>query len=175
MECNNGIDYREKATILLEKGDIRYSCECVDSHDWSNMFHLVTLHHKTYLCFRKTLYGFTLLNVDSLTEEYDYFPETVINGEESFIILGATSFHNIVIFNGCYWACPNSFFAYDHDRKLFLNLSDELGICTDDGKLQAEEDTLVLTGENENGKNVEVTVTLEELCRLLKEKGTHDF
>ena len=170
----DGYNRRQKADVVLKKGEHLYACECVDIHNWDRLFCAITLNNAKYLCFRKTLYGFTLLNADTLVEEYDYFPEKVINKEESFIFGDAASLGNILIFDGCYWADAYVYFAYDCSQKLFLNLSDEFCVYAGNGGIHAEEDKLILTGENEASDYAEVTITREELSCLLKEKGVPD-
>lgn len=165
---------RQKATAVIEKNGNKYECELVDSHNWSRVFSFITLNGKPYFCFRKTLYGFTLLNADTLVEEYDYFPENVIDGGESFIIVGVGIIGDIIIFDGCYWAYPYGWFAYDHTQKKFLNLNDEYGIRNND-KTEINGDTLRLIGTDEEFKPVEATATLDEIRRLLKDKGRSGF
>ena len=97
-EYNSNYNHREKAHVLLEKGDLKYECDCFDRHRWDNMFYPLNMNGNEYLLFRKTLYGFTLLNTDTLTETYDYFPEIVLNGEESFIIVDAKMLGDVIIF-----------------------------------------------------------------------------
>lgn len=174
MEYSDPLRYLEKAHIVLEKGDFKYACECVDAHDWDNLFFCVTQNQRTYLCFRKTLYGFTLLDTNTLLEEYDYFPDRVLDGHESFIMTEARSFGDMIIFDGCYWACPYICFAYDHAKKRFLNLSEAYG-SKSQTHFVIKKDKLVLIGSSDRERGKEVAVTQEELCRLFNEKGVLDF
>ena len=170
MEYSDCLNRRQKADILLEKNGNTYKCECIDVHDWDNMFYPLTLNNTDYLCFRKTLYGFTLINTDTLTEEFDYFPENVINDDESFIITEAMSFSDIIVFIGCYWADSYSYYAYDNTRHLFLNLSKEFHISADDGSAIIDKDKLILTSEDS-----QISITDENLNRLITEKGVSNF
>lgn len=171
-EYDNGREYREKAHVLLEKGSLKYECECIDRHDWANMFYPIIISGKAYLCFRKTLYGFSFIDVESLTEEYEFFPEKVIRWEESFIICDAKMLGDIIIFDGCYWACPYSCVAYDYRSGLFVNLSLEYGIGATDIESEIREDVLIIHGMNGDYSK---TVTCDDVRQLLKEKGNTDF
>lgn len=168
-EYNSNYNHREKAHVLLEKGDLKYECDCFDRHRWDNMFYPLNMNGNEYLLFRKTLYGFTLLNTDTLTETYDYFPEIVLNGEESFIIVDAKMLGDVIIFDGCYWACPYVCVAYDPQTELFVNLSDEYGITHDETIING--DILVWRGMNGNHEKKEITVTADEIQRLLRRQG----
>ena len=111
MDYKDAFGYREKAHVILQKGNLKYESECVETHNWEYSFFCITLYERKFICFRKTLYGFTLLDTNTLLEEYDYFPAKVLDGKESFIIVDAKSFGNLIIFDGCYWACEYSYFA----------------------------------------------------------------
>ncbi len=171
-DYNSSTDYREKAYIRLQKGNLKYECECIDRHAWDDMFYPLNLNGKTYLCFRKTLYGFTFLDAETLVEEYDYFPEEVIGGHESFIIVDAKMLGDIIIFDGCYWACPYSCVAYDFRSGLFVNLSLEYGIGSADSESEIKDGALILHGADGAYNK---TVTHSDISRLLKEKGNTDF
>jgi len=174
MEYRDDSQYREKAHIVLKKGFLTYECDCIDSHNWDEFFFPLTLSGRAFLCFRKTLYGFTLLDTDTLTEKYDFFPSEVLEGKESFIIADAKSFEDLIIFDGCYWACPYAYFAYDHAKKRFLNLSREYGLHSEN-KYTAEKDALILIGSNDEDEEVRAVIAKEEIYRLLNEKGTDKF
>lgn len=172
-EYNSNYNHREKAHVLLEKGDLKYECDCFDRHRWDNMFYPLNMNGNAYLLFRKTLYGFTLLNTDTLTETCDYFPEIVLNGEESFIIVDAKMLGNVIIFDGCYWACPYACVAYDPQAKLFVNLSEEYGIADDETIIN--EDILVLRGTDCNWDKKEAVISKDEIQLLLNSKGESVF
>ena len=171
-EYNSNAEYREKAYIRLEKGDLKYECECIDRHPWDDMFYPLNLNGKTYLCFRKTLYGFTFLDAETLVEEYDCFPEKVIDGDESFIIVDAKMLGDIIIFDGCYWAYPYSCVAYDHRSGFFVNLSLEYGIGNTHSESEIKDGGLVLHGEGGEYKKL---LTYDDIRQLLKEKENTDF
>ena len=164
----------EKASVVMEKGALRYTCELWERHN-DQCFYPITLEGKTYLCFRKTLYGFTLLDTDTLLEAYDFFPEEVLWGDESFIICGAQSLGDLILFDGCYWACPYSYIVYDHKTRRFYDLYDAYHLQCGDGDGRVEGDTFCFSGRDQEDKKVEVCVTKEELYRFLAEKGTEKF
>lgn len=172
---NGCLSRREKAHAVLTKGDLRCECDMVDIHPWDDLFYPVTVNGTECLCFRKTLYGFTFLRTDTLTEEYDFFPAQVMRpGEESFIIVGAQNFGDFVIFDGCYWACPYRCIAYDHTAKRFLVVSAECGVWNAD-KSEVLGDRLLITGTDEKGGKVQGEITLADLSRLMEETGKTAF
>ncbi len=174
MEYFDGLNRREKAHVILQKGEYKYEFDSVETYNGNTSFFNVTINGRSFILFRKTLYGFTLLDSDTLQEEYEYFPAKVLEGEESFIITDAKSFGNLIIFDGCYWACPYMFFAYDYSQKRFFNLSEEFGVYPED-KIIIKNDTLIISGLNEDEEPLEVTVTQDEIYSLLDQKGTFDF
>lgn len=125
-----------------------------------------------YLCFRKTLYGFTLLNTATF-EVFDFFPEKVLGGEESYIFVEAVSFGDFIIFDGCYWGSPYVFFIYSHKNKRFLDLFHTAGLYSAGAVLCAtvHEQILTLKCKNKLHLPETVTFTLEELHRIMTEKG----
>ena len=164
---------RQKARVTMEKGDAVYQCECVDDHDWKRMVYPLVIDGKTVLCFRKTLYGFTFLDAETLEEVYDYFPSEVTEGQESFIMVDAVMFHDLILFSGCYWAWPYWSVAYDHQNKRFLNLCDVSGIYDD--ALAVESGEIVLTGRDDEEQKVTVTLTYDEVKTQLAAQGTPSF
>ena len=167
--------YREFARLHMEKGNFRYDCECIDQNDWEDFLFPITLDGQAYLLFRKTLYGFTLLDPETLAEVCDYFPEKVLGGDESFIITSAATFGKYLIFDGCYWGSPYQFFAYDHVQKQFVNLSKAYGILAGDYPAKVDDSTLTLKGDSMDYAPMEVTITEPDLDRLMIEQGTTDF
>lgn len=174
MKYEDKRNSRRKANVALQKDNLKYECECVDYHDWMNIFSCVTLYERTFLNFRKTLYGFTLLHTDTLLEEYEYFPEGVLNHQESFIIANAKSYGNLIIFDGCYWDGPDAVYVFDYKHKRFLNLSEEFGI-TWVNTSKIENDILILSGTDVNDEKIEAKVNEDEIYQLLNEKGRLDF
>ena len=174
FEHNTQNDYREKAHVIFKKGDCTYACDCCDEHDYENDFYPVVLNGQRFICFRKTLYGFTLINVDTLSIEYEYFPEPVIGGEESFIITEVKQLDHLLIFEGCYWACPYECFAFDCDQKLFLNISKNYDLYSLD-KTELQGNNLVLYGTDENNCEKQMIVSKQDLFIGITKYGKTDF
>ena len=170
--------YREKAFVTLTKGDKTYECNFYDEHSYGNLFFLVTIEGKAYLLFRKTLYGFTLLDADTLTEAYNYVPENVKKGEESFIITGVNQLGKLLIFDGCYWAAPYECYVYDYEKKLFANISTTFGIDSLE-EIEVKDDTLYISGyafiDDEESKTVEKIISAEKLNTQISENGVKEI
>ena len=166
--------YREKAHVMLKKGNLTYECDFCDEHDYENDFYPIILNGQRFICFRKTLYGFTLINVDTLSVEYEYFPEPVTRGEESFIITEVRQLDNLLIFEGCYWACPYECFAFDYDQKLFLNISKKCDLYSLD-KTELQGNNLVLCGTDENDLEQQIIISKQDIFIGITEYGKTDF
>ena len=172
-EYSDATSYHDMVHITLESYGKKYEFDCIEAQSYQKMFHPVSISGESFLLFRRTLYGFSLINTESF-EIYDYFPEKVCNGEESFIVCEAKSFGNLIIFDGCYWAFPYSFYAYDHQNRLFLDLSKEYMVQAED-KMEIQGDTLILNGSDKNEKKITVSIEYDELCKRMSQKGLHDF
>lgn len=167
---------RIKAHVILSKKEYKYEFDSVDIYSWKNNFYPLKLNDKDLICFRKTLYGFTFLNKDTLKEEFEFFPEKVLNGDESFIIVNAKSFKDLVIFDGCYWACPYGYYAFDYKTKKFLNLSNEFDIwASDDFECEIENNLLILKGVGSDERFAEIHLDYDKLKNLISRKGEKDF
>jgi hypothetical protein len=174
FEYSAQYSHREKAHVILKKGNLTYECDFCDEHNYENDFYPIILNGQRFICFRKTLYGFTLINVDTLSIEYEYFPEPVIGGEESFIITEVKQLDNLLIFEGCYWACPYECFAFDYDQKLFLNISKNYDLYSLD-KTELQGNNLVLYGTDENNFEKQIIVSKQDLFIGITEYGKTDF
>lgn len=71
---------------------------------------------------------------------------------------------------GCYWACPYECFAYDFKSKLFVNISNYLGIVSFD-KSVVKDNRLILNGRDNNNNDVTKEITSEELESLISKNG----
>lgn len=174
FEYSTQNSHREKAHAIFTKGNLRYECDFCDQHTYENDFHPITLNGQNFLCFRKTLYGFTLLNADTLSVEFEYFPECVLDGEESFIVLDVKQFNNLLIFEGCYWACPYECFAFDYDKRLFFNVSEMCGLTSLD-ETAIQDNTLILSGTDQKDADVQCVVSAENLRIALTQHGKTDM
>ena len=172
-EYDTESEHRDRAEILLEKDGLRYECEGIERPRWD--FFPVTVDGRPCILFSKTLYGFTLIDPDTLTEITDFFPEKVMNGEESFIITNARSFGKYLILDGCYWGAPYEFAALDPAQMRFVSLTEAYGVLAGDHTPRIQGDELLLKGENLEHKPTEITVSASDLDHLMTERGTTDF
>ena len=172
-EYDTESDHRDRAEILLEKDGLRYECEGIERPRWD--FFPVTVDGRSYILFSKTLYGFTLLDAETLTEITDFFPEKVMNGEESFIITNAQSFGKYLILDGCYWGASYEFAALDPAQMRFVSLTEAYGVLAGDHTARIQGDELLLKGENWEHKPTEIIVSASDLDHLMTERGTTDF
>lgn len=170
LESRSSNCYRECAKVTFKNAEREYRCELCDYHDYNTDFFPVILKGKRLILFRKTLYGFTLLDADSLVEVYEYFPEGVFDGKESFIITDARQFGELLVFEGCYWGCQYEHFVFDLDKGLFLPLSH---FCknTDTEKTVIEKDVLILY----DGDQKEICISIDELMSAIISHGQPDF
>ena len=174
FEYSTQYSHREKAHVIMKKDDLTYECDFCDEHNYENDFYPIIIGAKRFICFRKTLYGFTLINAETLSVEYEYFPELVIHGEESFIITEVKQLDNLLIFEGCYWACPYECFAFDYDQKMFLNISKKYGLYSlDETELQG--DNLVLCGTDGNDLGKQIIVSKQDIFIGITKYGKADF
>lgn len=74
-----------------------------------------------YLVFRIDLYGYSMLDLCTM-KDYHYIPEKSFRGGETFIWTGThyISNTNLLIAEGCYWACPYSLFVIDFSNPVNL-------------------------------------------------------
>lgn len=175
FDGGQSVGCREKAHITLSRGSAVYECDCIDEHHWERMFFPVTLGGQDYLLFRKTLYGFTLINADTLEEAYDYFPENVTQNEEAYIFTDAVSFDDLIVFDGCFWAFPYMHAVYDHSARRFVLLYSEFGLEAEDGSWTVQDDTITLPCRTADGEKTELKITANELYRLIREKGQSEL
>ncbi len=167
-------DRREKAHVTFKKGCLTYECDLCDEHDYENGFYPIVLNGYRFICFRKTLYGFTLLNADTLAVEFEYFPENVLKGEESFIIVDVKQIGDILIFEGCYWACPYECFAFDYNKKLFLNVSKMCDVFSLD-KTTVKDSELTIYGTNEDNSEKQIVVLKQDIMVAIDQRGQTNF
>ena len=170
-EYDTEAEHRDRAEILMEKDGLRYRCEGIERTHWD--FFPVIVDGRSYILFSKTLYGFTLIDHDTLTEAYDYFPKKVYDGEEAFIITDAKPFGRYLIFEGCYWGCPYGFAIYDRESEKLVDLSDHCGV--NDGVSRMEGDTLILSGLDLDMERMGVSLTEGDLDSLMLQYGTNDL
>jgi hypothetical protein len=92
-----------------------------------------------YLIFRRDLYGYSILNLNSL-KVFHYIPKVAILPDKESFIWTEVSYSgnsNFLAVEGCYWACPYEIMIFDisNPEKLpypliaKLNDDDEFAIC----------------------------------------------
>ena len=167
----NGLKRGETATVTFSKGELSYSCSCCDLQ---RGFFPICIGGKNFIFFSRTLYGFVLLDCETLEAEYEHFPEIVLDGEESFIVTDVKQLKDLLRLGGCYWACPDEFFLFDYHTKRFLSFS-RLYPEIDFEREEIEAETLTLHGKDKNDEDVTVSLTKEELLAALDTHGTADF
>lgn len=167
-------NYREKAFVTFKRGNLIYQCDFCDEHNYESCFYPVTLNGSNFICFRKTLYGFTLMNADTLDIEYEYFPEKIFDGEESFIITDVKQLDNLLIFEGCYWAWPYECFAFDFANKLFLNVSRMCDLFSLD-KTVLQNNQLLIYSTDANDTKKQITLSKQDLILGIREHGKMNF
>jgi len=144
---------------------------------------------KKYAFFKKDLYGYVILNLES-GEEYGYFPSDVLYPEplkegekpslknfgEAFIITSAVILNDILILEGCYWACPyeyrllslNDYKTYPLSRKAKISDTIDNGLTVKDNKILAR-------AYDENNKEKTYEFTYSGLAQRLKRSKTYDI
>lgn len=101
------------AQLIDKKGQVLYSIKNV--HDDTRFFDLIEHQNgKRYLVFRIDLYGYSILDLDTM-KDYHYIPEESLNGGEAFIWTGTyyNKDTNLLAVEGCYWACPYEVYVVD--------------------------------------------------------------
>lgn len=142
------INKRNRSLKTAELSIIRnnievYKTTIVDDHYWENYIYPITIDNKKYLFFRKTLYGFTILDINSFQEE-NYFPEEVYQDEEAYIITDVIQFKDILIFDGCFWGSQYFNIVYDLKTKKFLDVFQKFKIFSENIKIL--DDYIIING-----------------------------
>lgn len=168
-ECNTLI---ERADLVIEKnGKQIYHCDNMYYH--RELLYFYHYNRQNHLLFRKNdLYGYTLLNLETL-EEYTYFPDTVINEHESFIITDAHIFQDILICEGCIWACPYT--CYLIDLKTHKTFGIWRTLYNSKACVQIKDDRAVIVYEDEEQNPEPVSYHYEELKNLLEQSNSFDL
>ena len=174
FEYKTQLHHREKAHVILKSGNLTYECDFCDAHNYENDFYPIILNGQRFICFRKTLYGFTLINADTLSIEYEYFPKAVTYGEESFIITDINQLDDLLIFDGCYWACPYECWAFDYKTKLFLNVS-RMCNMVDFNIVVSQDNTLIVSGIDQTNSEKRITLSKQDIMIGISEHGKTDF
>lgn len=122
-------------------GKLSYECNDV----YNTRYFYFTHNSNDFLLFCKDkLYGYTILNLDTL-EEINYFPSNIVdnwqkNSAESFIIYDAMKWNYVLLLEGCFWAGPtmcclfdlNTFKTYLIDNEEWRSVAEHGIIINDD-------------------------------------------
>lgn len=150
-DCYSSFDgkYGYDSTLLsIYKGDrLIYRCLCNEERGY-RLPCFYTENGEDFALFRRDLYGYTILNLNTLAE-YNYFPDKIFKGEEAFIICEAYPFRDILLLCGCYWAGPYHCRLLDAKTFRTYNLSEDMknADIEDDG-LSIEGDEVIFTCSN---------------------------
>ena len=135
---------------------------------------------KRFVLFKKDLYGYTILNLETL-EEYNYFPSDVLypdnkNFGEAFIITDAIIFKDILIFEGCYWGGPYEYWLLSlKDYKTYpLSIEKKIYNIKNDG-LIIDGSSVTILAESQDKKDLTLNFSYEELNTYLKLSKTYDI
>lgn len=163
---------------IFKDGKKIYECLC-NEHVTEPSFYRYA--DKLWIFFRKDLYGYTLLNLDTL-EERNYFPSSAIEGGEAFIPCEAAAIKDVLIFYGCYWASPYFYYLLSlaDYRTCRLNFEApevcdiyEQGVRIEEGKLKF--DYGIWNEELQEEQKKQAVFGYEELKKMLEESRTYDL
>lgn len=153
--------HAEKTVVTItDKNNAPHVYECIDA-----FFTPYEFEHNgsKYLLFRKSLYGYTILNLTDFSE-INYFPSDVLDGREAFIICEAKIFKTVLVLGGCFWAGPYECYALDLASLKTANISAPHGINdVADGGITISADTLVLHGSDNEICKIEYATLLKTI------------
>ena len=152
FECNYNISgfcgYKEKTiTTIIDLYHKKHIYECIDEFFPPYEF---SYNGSEYLIFRKSLYGYTILDLNHFTE-VNYFPSDVINGKEAFIICEVKILKDLLILGGGFWACPYECYVLSLETFEIADISELFHIADiADNGINVLNEVLVLTEANSN-------------------------
>ncbi len=146
----------------------------------------LTLGECRLILFRRTLYGYTLLDANDIAHPLlDYFPSDVLGGEEMFIFCNAYPMGDLIVLEGCYWAISyGRVFILDPTTGRVLDLNRTADILdVSEQSISTTDDMLILRGRNaefdddldHEVEGVLYTFTLSDLHTLLNTYGQFDL
>ena len=170
LKTDQNFIYNHAELNVYRNGKLIYTCSDI-YEDQPTFFYFYTRQDNDYLMFRKDdLYGYTILNLNTLNE-HNYFPDVVLNREqERFIIVEATLWNDILLLYGCYWAFPYMYFVLDLNTYKTHLLSQR---ATEE-KTEIQNDKLTLHFYDDEQPKTQ-TYSYENLEKLLKESKTYDI
>lgn len=148
-----------------------YSCADI-YEDSPTFFRFFTWKGNDYLIFRKDdLYGYTIVNLNTC-EEYNYFPDAVLDREqESFIIVDATLWNDVLLLDGCYWGCPYMYFLLDLNTYKTARLCERV---TDNDKTVIEKNILTVRFDDEEEPKTH-SFNYRDIEELLQNSDSYDI
>ena len=186
---HGGIGDGAKCTLLDISNNPIYE---FDMTDLPSKIYFDIIHHENgsdYFIFKRELYGYSVLDINSL-KSFHYIPDVHINDDgESFI--WADIFYNrntnILAVEGCFWACPYSIILLDFSNPMTIYenqipIEDILNdICVEQnidlGDLNTgdinfkswnkDNSLTIIVGDNDNRKEISITSNkiLEHLAK----------
>ncbi len=108
------------AHLVNKDSEIVYSIKNINND--AAFFNLIEHSNgKGYLIFRIDLYGYSVLDLDTM-QDYHYIPEESFLGEETFIwtVTHYNKNTNLLVAEGCYWAHPSDIVLVDFSEPTIL-------------------------------------------------------
>lgn len=162
-----------RSVLTIEKnGEQIYRFEPI--YEKSRLLYFYRYNGRDYLLFRKDLYGYTILDLETL-EEHNYFPSAVLEKDESFIITDAHIFRDILICEGCFWGYPYMFYLIDlktfHTYGIWRSIFNDNCVTVQDDCV-----TLVFESDDDDSDDPDpVTYRYDELKQLLEQSDSIDL
>ena len=171
LKTTDNFVYDHGKLSIYNHGELIYSLDDI-YEDQPTFFYFYSINNYDYLMFRKDdLYGYTILNLTTLAE-HNYFPDVVLNREqESFIIVEATLYNDILLLYGCHWGCPYIYYLLDTKTYKAYMLCKRYA---DDTKTQIDNNSLTIYYIDENAPESQ-TFTYNDLVALLKSSSNYDI
>lgn len=116
---NGGVNRGSENDLHDQNGRLVYTWRCIDL-DCAFCQLIAHADGRPYLIFRCDLYGYSVLNLDTL-QDFHYIPSDSFpvsadeKFQETFIWTGVNYDRNsnLLAVEGCYWACPSSIILLD--------------------------------------------------------------
>ncbi len=171
---------RDTARLTIHAPDGHdYTFDCID-HPLCPI--PLTLGDRKCILLRRALYGYTLLDTADLAHPIlDYFPASVLDGDEAFIISNAYPIGPLIVLEGYYWACAHlDIFILDPATAQTLHLNKAANLeDIADGSITTAPDTLTLltraSDADESTPSIPRTFSLKEIQNLLATQGQFDL
>jgi len=170
--------YCGSENVILKDGKQIYSFKNLE--DQAEFCKLI--HHSngnSYLLFRRDLYGYSVLNLNTL-EDFHYFPACNIKPKDETFIWCDPIYNpknDLLIVFGCYWACPYDLILVDFkdpfapaENQVCIYFKKEIGDIIDNGYYW-DGTTLVISSKHSKTKKTH-RIT-EAQCRKWLAEGNY--